>query len=187
MPEPLSTATALGDATPALVPGAHSAPEAGLHGYLRKRFPLLPDVEDLVQEACLRLWRAKTAGTVRNERGLLFSIARHAAFDYFRRHAKHPTESLPEDPNSIVYLRDDDNAADITSRQEEIALLHEALASLPERCREILVLRRIHNLPHREIAARLGIAEHTVEKQVGIGLRKCLDYLRRHGVDPRRT
>lgn len=186
MPEPLSSATAPGDSAPVLFSGALNAPEATLCGYLRRRFPRLPDVEDLAQEASLRLWRAKTTGKVRNERGLLFSIARHAAFDYFRRHAKHPMESLPEDPNSIVYL-DDANAADITSRQEEIALLRQALASLPERCREILVLRRLHNLSHREIAERLGIAEHTVEKQVGIGLRKCLDYLRRHGVDPRRS
>lgn len=186
MPERLTTASAPGEPAPDLFSGALPAPDATLRGYLRKRFPRLPDVDDLVQEATLRLWRAKTAGKVRNERGLLFSIARHAAFDHFRRVAKHPTERLPEDPDSVVY-RDDASAADITSREEEITFLRQALAALPERCREILVLRRLHNLSHREIAERLGITEHTVEKQVGIGLRKCLDYLRRHGVDPRRT
>jgi RNA polymerase sigma factor (sigma-70 family) len=183
MPTPLSIALAHGNAATESLPGE---PDTRLRGYLRRRFPRLPDIEDLVQEAHLRLWRAKRAGNVRSERGLLFSIARHAAFDSFRRHAKHPTERLPEDPDSAVYL-DDANAADITSRQEEVALLRQALAALPERCREVLVLRRIHALSHREIAERLGIAEHTVEKQVGIGLRKCLDFLRRHGVDPRRA
>lgn len=185
MPQSSPTAPAPGDASQALFARPVPAPEIGLRNYLRKRFPRLPDIEDLVQESHLRLWRVKATGQVRSERGLLFSIARRAAFDCFRRQAKHPTERLPEDPDSAVYL-DDANAADIASRQEELSRLREALAALPERCREILVLRRIHNLPHREIAERLGITEHTVEKQVGIGLRKCLDYLRRHGVDPRR-
>lgn len=181
-----SSTVTVRDPTPALFSGAPNAPEAGLSNYLHKRFPHLTDIEDLVQEAYLRLWRAKSAGPIRSERGLLFSIARNTAFDRFRRYAKHPTERLPEDPDSAVYL-DDANAADITSREEEIAVLRAALDSLPDRCREILILRRLHNLSHRDIAEHLGITEHTVEKQVGIGLRKCLEYLRRHGVDPRRS
>jgi RNA polymerase sigma factor (sigma-70 family) len=53
---------------------------------------------------------------------------------------------------------------------------------LPARCREIVILRRIKNLPQKEIAARLGIAEATVEVQLVRGIKRCGDYLRRHGV-----
>jgi hypothetical protein len=39
------------------------------------------------------------------------------------------------------------------------------MRALPPRCREILALRRIEGLSHREIAERLGIAEGTVNAQ----------------------
>jgi RNA polymerase sigma-70 factor (ECF subfamily) len=35
------------------------------------------------------------------------------------------------------------------------------------------MLRKIHGLPQKEIAARLGIAEHTVEKHISYGIRLC--------------
>ena len=42
-------------------------------------------------------------------------------------------------------------------------LLVEAIEQLPTRCREVMTLRKIDGLSQREVAARLGIAEHTVE------------------------
>ena len=40
-------------------------------------------------------------------------------------------------------------------------------------------LRRIYGLPQKEVAARLGIAEHTVEAQATIGLRKLAEFFER--------
>jgi DNA-binding NarL/FixJ family response regulator len=37
-------------------------------------------------------------------------------------------------------------------------------------------------VPQKEIAVRLRIAEKTVEVQVVRGVKRCGDYLRRHGV-----
>ena len=61
-----------------------------------------------------------------------------------------------------------------------------AIASLPERCREVLTLRRIYELPQKEIAARLGISEHTVEVQVANGMRRCAHFMMRHGVETKK-
>jgi hypothetical protein len=35
------------------------------------------------------------------------------------------------------------------------------------------------------VAAQLEISEHTVEAQGTIGLRKCIEYFRRHGYGPK--
>ena len=56
---------------------------------------------------------------------------------------------------------------------QELELLARVIASLPDKCREVLTLRKIHGLPHKQIAARLGIAEHTVEKHISYGTRLC--------------
>lgn len=157
--------------------------EPRLRLYLRRRFPLLGEIDDVVQEAYLRLWRAKAAGTLRSAQAFLFTTARHAALDIFRRRQIIRFESLTEtDASSVSEERA--NAAEAASRNQELEVLADALRSLPERCRRILLLRRIHGLSHKEIAQQLGIAEHTVEKQVGIGLRKCVAYFRRRGLLP---
>jgi RNA polymerase sigma-70 factor (ECF subfamily) len=44
----------------------------------------------------------------------------------------------------------------------------------------VLTLRRLYGLSQREIAARLGISENTVEHQVTIGVRKCTEFLARY-------
>ena len=49
------------------------------------------------------------------------------------------------------------------------------IASLPDKCREVLTLRKIHGLSQKEIAQRLGIAEHTVEKHISHGVRLCAE------------
>jgi RNA polymerase sigma-70 factor (ECF subfamily) len=43
-------------------------------------------------------------------------------------------------------------------------------------------LRKIYGLSQKEIAAQLGIAEHTVEAQVANGMRRCTEFLSRLGL-----
>ncbi len=44
-----------------------------------------------------------------------------------------------------------------------------------------MTLRKIYGLSQKEVGQKLGISEHTVEAQGAIGLRKCIEYFRRHG------
>lgn len=42
----------------------------------------------------------------------------------------------------------------------------EAIATLPEKCREVFVLSKIEGLKNREIAEKLNISEKTVERHL---------------------
>src|SRR5581483_2643307 len=59
--------------------------EPALRAYLQKRFPALSDHDDLVQEAYLRLLRARREGRVTSAKAFLFTVARNLAIDMFRR------------------------------------------------------------------------------------------------------
>lgn len=186
-------------ASPCIVPSPAGRDEAGedrwfkdevqvhetiLRAHLRRKFPHLPDVDDIVQESYLRVLRARLSGKLRSAKGFLFTTARNAALDLFRHRSVVPMEPLTEKTASSVYS-EGASAAESASLNQELEILTAALSDLPDRCRQILVLRRIHGLSHKQIAEQLSISEHTVEKQVGIGLKKCVEFMQRRGVSLR--
>lgn len=154
--------------------------EGALRGYLHGL--VSPDeIDDLVQETYARLLRARERGPVEHPRGLLFATARNAARDQFRRRTTAKTFPIAEMDESRVF-DDAPSAAETASRRQETDLLAAAIAELPPRCREILVLRKFENLSHREIAERLGISVHTVEAQLTKALHRCEEFFARHGL-----
>jgi RNA polymerase sigma-70 factor (ECF subfamily) len=149
---------------------------AYLHGLVNPS-----DVDDLVQETYGRLLRARERGPITHPRGLVFATARNVARDLFRRRTTANTFPIAELDESRV-IDTAPNAAETTSRRQETDLLVAAIAELPPRCREILILRKFENLSHREIAERLGISGHTVEAQLTKALHRCEEFFARHGL-----
>lgn len=143
--------------------------------YLARQFPTLSEVEDIVQESYVRVLREWEKGALRSPRALLFSCARHLAIDAVRRQKVVRFEPMTENSDSFVYL-DNDDVAETVSKRQEFELLTQAIQSLPARCRQVMTLRTAFGLPQKEIAARLGITENVVEKQLAEGLRRCSAY-----------
>jgi RNA polymerase sigma factor (sigma-70 family) len=155
--------------------------EPSLRAYLRGKFPSLTDTDDLVQETYARLLRARETGGVRSAKALLFTTARNAAFDLFRRKRVVSIEGTAEIDELFVY-DDSPGVAETICHEQELELLLDAVRALPDRCREVLTLRKIYGLSHKEIATRMGISERTVNAHVAIGLLRCRDFLRNRGV-----
>ncbi len=155
--------------------------EANLRAWLRAKFPGSGDADDLVQESFLRLVRARAAGSIRNPRALLFTTARNLALDWFRRGRIIRFEPLVENGASFVAPHDRASPAPAHDRQE-LAIVAEAIAVLPPRCREIMTLQKLQGLTNQEIASRLGISINTVNAQLVIGLAKCRRFLVERGV-----
>jgi RNA polymerase sigma factor (sigma-70 family) len=154
--------------------------EKGLRAWLRARFALAGDVDDLVQETFSRLLKAHDSGPIVNPRAFLFVTARNMALNQLRHlRYERPPDASEVDLLSIV---DDVNSApESIAKKEELQQLIRAIQSLPNCCRQVMTLRKIYGLSQKEVAQRLGISVHTVEAQGSIGLRKCVEYFRAHG------
>ncbi|MDP3069766.1 MAG: RNA polymerase sigma factor [Opitutaceae bacterium] len=155
--------------------------DAQLKAYLRGAFPTVRDVDDVVQESYLRMWRVRAEGPIRSARAFLFTVARRLAIDGARRSIASPIDVV-EDLAGLPVADETADVAGETENRERVALLAEAIGRLPNRCREVFLLHKIHSLSRRETAERLGLAEKTVEVQTARAMDRCGEYLRRRGV-----
>jgi RNA polymerase sigma-70 factor (ECF subfamily) len=155
--------------------------EAKLRAYLRHRFPTIKDVDDIVQETYARLFRERRAGRTFDARAYLFPVARNVAFDIFRRSRSVAIGGLGE-MAGLGVLEEKPDAAETASHRQELELLEQAIALLPERCRTVFTLRRLQGLSHRAIAEQLGISENTVDAQLCTAIFRCRQYFIAHGV-----
>ncbi len=149
--------------------------EDDLRNWLHARFSIIPNVDDVIQEAYERIIKAHASGPIANPRAYLFVTARNIALNLIRRYQ---FEAPPGDKEyeSVEITDPTANPLESAVHSEEIRLLIDALRCLPTRCRQIMVLRKIYGLSQKEVASMLGIAEHTVEVQGRIGFRKCVQY-----------
>ncbi len=154
--------------------------EGDLRDWLKSRFPNVKDVDDLVQEAYSRLLKAYGSGPIVNPRAYLFVVSRNLALNQLR-HLRYdwPKGAWEVDPLNI--LDEVNSPPEAMVIKEELQHLIHAIQSLPDRCRQVMTLRKIYGLSQKEVAKKLGISVRTVEAQGIIGLRKCIAYFRQHG------
>lgn len=156
--------------------------ELKLRAYLRGRFPTLQsDLDDLVQETFVRVVRAKQTGKATLTRAYLFVVARNAALDFFRRRKIVTLEGVA-DLGRLDVVEDKPDAAEAAIHDQELEILADAIHALPDRCREVFVMRRFEDASHREIADKLGVAENTVNAHLVTAMLKVRAHLRAHGV-----
>ena len=192
-PEPTATRSSIVSArtcVPTIEEHAHwfnhevHAHDAQLRSYLRGVYPSVRDVDDVVQESYLRVWKRQLARPIASAKSFLFTVARHLALDTIRRQNTSPIDNSGLS-SALVASGEKPVGAEALSHEEEIVLLAAAIATLPPRAREIVMLRKFDGRPTREIAARFAISEKTVEIHVTRGVKRLGEYLRAHGVSGR--
>lgn len=137
------------------------------------------DIEDVAQEAYLKAYSAEQhKGEIEQPKAFLFSIAKNLALNELSRKSRQMTGYIEECQSAL-----DVGAGNCVEKEVEasqaLGVYCEAVAALPEKCRRVYLLRKVHGLPHKEIAARLGISVSAVEKHLRVGAISCRDYIRK--------
>ena len=151
-----------------------------LRSYLSKNESEPADVEDIVQESYCRILKVREKREIRSPSGLLFKIARNVTNDRIRKKYRENVFSVAE-IDKVSDLSSGDDSVEHLERSQKLALLESALKSLPQKCRNIMVLRAYENLSYKQIAARLNISVDTVETQLSRALKKCKKHFQKQG------
>lgn len=140
-----------------------------LQRYLSRLLGNSSEAEDVAHDAYLRIYPVAEKPSTEQPEALLYVTARRLAINRLKRRSISPItrESAEID---LAAAATPGVQQQVMARQE-LHLLEQAIADLPEGCRTVLLLRKVELLSHREIAMRLGIAVSTVEKQHARALR----------------
>lgn len=119
--------------------------------------------EDLVQEVFMRILKYRSTYQGRSKFTLwMYQIARNAHIDYLRKRKEElPLDEQWSEPETL-----ESSPAEKLEEGQDILLLRQALAKLPLKKREVLILSRYQDLKYIEIAELLGCHIGTVKAHV---------------------
>ncbi len=150
-----------------------------LRNFLYYKFGSLNEVDDIVQDAFIKLWDNCSKVTDTTAKSYLFRIAINMSTSILRHkkvRLKHQSEVL-------------NNKKDTTNESPEFLLLEKefmeklerAISSLPDRQREVYLLNRIEQKTYKEIAELSGVSVKAIEKLMHkalLKLRKEIENIR---------
>jgi RNA polymerase sigma-70 factor (ECF subfamily) len=127
--------------------------------------------EDLTQEVFFRMLKYRhTYVESRKFTTWMFQIARNVNVDHLRRN--HPEVAADDAPEPAARNR---APLDDLEKKENVHRLREALARLPWKKRELLVLSRFHELKYHEIAELMDCSVSSIK----VGVHRAIQDLRR--------
>jgi len=154
--------------------------EALLRAWLQSQFGTHVVVNDIIQEAYLRILRLRQTSAIKTPKAFLFATARNLALNAVRS-AKVRGEFALAAVDVTDFLDECAGVEETVARYEELEILTRAIQELPDRCRQIFTLRKVYGLTQAEIAQKLNLSPRTVNAQISIGINKCAEYVRRFG------
>ena len=120
------------------------------------------DAQDVVQESCLRAFRAFDSCRSADARCWLLSIVRNTSYTWLKKNRARGPAFIADD--QMTEIPDDaisDPSAELLRRADR-QLLHEAMGQLPVEYREVIVLRELEGLSYQQISEMAQIPIGTV-------------------------
>lgn len=149
--------------------------ESALMRYLLRSWFRREEIHDLRQEIYVRVYEAAAKARPAMPKSFMFTTARHLMTDRLRRGRVVSIEAVG-DIDALNVLIDEISPERRLGARQELKRLTDAFDRLPDRCREVVWLRRVEELSQKAVAARMGISEKTVEKQIAKGARLIAEY-----------
>ncbi len=130
--------------------------------------------EEIVQDVMLELWRRReTLAPHGSPQAYLFQSVRNRALNEVR----HQRVERRSEPHLSLELARHANADSGVVEEEIEAALHDAIVSLPPKCRQVFEMSRVRGLRYAEIAQIMGVSVKAVEAHMGRALRTMRERL----------
>jgi RNA polymerase sigma factor (sigma-70 family) len=135
---------------------------------IRRRDRGPEDVDDLIQEAILRVTESCRRGEARDPASVLVRTVSRLSMNDCRDRARHPhvNESVDELEQFMPLIDATPMPEELIDAEQRWALIAETLETVSDRMRQAFLLSRVHELTYAQIAARLRVSERTIKEDI---------------------
>lgn len=156
--------------------GIYKEIRTSLLRYASRYFKRSHEVEDVVQEAFLKVIEAQGKREINLPEHYLFRTTRNLALKEIAKKANKLTDNLGDFPSETdlvvgTSLEDDYEA------KERLDLACQAIRELPLKCRQVFIYRRVYGYSHKEIADEMGISVKTIEAHLTRAILHCAEFM----------
>jgi RNA polymerase sigma-70 factor (ECF subfamily) len=127
------------------------------------------DVEDVCQETFLRTYKSSLENGIKKPKSFMFRVAKNLIVSDFRKASTRLNEYV-DDIDIITPSVEADKLEDDLLAQEKLGLMCEAIAGLPNKCRQAVIMRKVYGLSTKDIAIRMNISTVTVSNYITRGM-----------------
>lgn len=135
------------------------------------------DAEEVVSDVFLAVWNHAAGINPGHMKGWLGTVARNKAVNKLRETGR--TISLEENELDVPGA---DNPSEDIEREEERALVRQAVDSLPAQDREIFLRHYYYAQTVKEISIKMGLNESTIKTRLRRGRSKLKETLTKEGM-----
>ena len=164
---------------------AFLANEKAIRRVFARYFRVREDVDDLTQETFIKCFAAEVKNDIHDPRAFLFRAAKNLAYSERRKKFRVTTDYIEDNGGTDAMVDEKDLPAEARlDSQRKMALLMEAVATLPDEYRQAFLMRKVDQLKLSQIAMRTDVTVRTAQKRVAVALDMCDAYLRKKGYAP---
>lgn len=127
------------------------------------------DVDDVCQEAFLRTYQSSLSSEVKSPKSFMFRVAKNLIISDFRRASTRLNEYV-EDIDIVDSVIELDDLENNVMAREKLGIMCEAIAALPNKCRQVVVMRKVYGLSTKDIAKRMNITTSTASNYITKGM-----------------
>ena len=144
------------------------------------------EAENIVQDIFLDLWEHRVQmSSHTNLVAHLFTSVKNKCIDYLRHQITATKVEETIQSNYIMELQMKFESLEVfdtvhTDYSEIETILHQAIDSLPDKCRDIFVKSKLEGRKQKEIAEELNISINTVETQMAVAYKRLKLLLKDH-------
>lgn len=132
--------------------------------------------EDIVQDCFIKYWENyERTADISNPSSYLKTSIKNSCISYLR---KEKIEDDIEDPKLQILIHSEIDEDEKAEDFDEIEIINQALALLPDKCRQIFEMSKIQNKSYKEIAELLHISVKTIENQMGKALKTMRQFVK---------
>ncbi len=144
------------------------------------------EVDDVIQESYAILARLPSVESIAVPHRYTVQVARSVLLQHIRR-ARIVSIDAVADLDALDAATDAPTPEDHLFGRHELARVAAAIEEMPEDIRQAFWMRRVEGVSQREIAARLGVPESTIEKRISRGIKMLAARFWRVGSDASRA